>query len=252
MWAIIWREFRLHYTKIYWLISNFTSPLFYLLFFGLLFSKVVPPVSLSNKNFPYLHFFIPGLIVMQSFFVLSYTLALVNLDRRTRILQMVQSTSTHFYEYFWGRLVGVEFLIFVKIAVLGLVAVLFFEFNVSQPFYILLFILTLSISNFIWFGIGFLGGMIIKTEDIRDIILQLVTLPLTFLSNIYYPINNAPGILKYVIEINPLTHTTNLIRPLLLGISPSYVLSVLILIIYFLIVLLLIAFFLKKLALESE
>ncbi len=251
MWAILWREFKLHYTKIYWLISNFASPLFYLLFFGLLFSRTIPHVSLGERNFPYLHFFIPGLIVMQSFFVLSYTLALVNLDRRTRIIQMVQSTSTHFHEYFWGRLVGVQFLIFVKIVLLWVVAVLFFEFNVSKPFYIFFFILTISISNFIWFGIGFIGGLIIKTEDIRDIILQLITLPLTFLSNIYYPINNAPGILKYVIEINPLTHATNLIRPALLGISSYNIFSVIILITYFLIVLALIGFFFKKWSLEE-
>lgn len=246
MWAIMWREFKLHYTKIYWLISNFISPLFYLLFFGLLFSRAITYVSLGSKYFSYLHFFIPGLMVMQSFFVLSYTLALVNLDRRTGIIQMVRSTSTHFYEYFWGRWIGVQFLIFVKILLLWVIAFLFFDLSVGHPFCVFSVIITLSVSNFIWFSIGFLGGLIIKTEDVRDIILQLISLPLTFLSNIYYPINNAPGILKYIIEINPLTHTTNLIRPALLGISSYNIISALVLIIYFLIVLVLVWFFFRK------
>jgi len=252
MWAIIWREIRLHYTKIYWLISNFASPLFYLLFFGLLFSHAIPRVTLGNKNYQYLHFFIPGLIVMQSFFVLSYTLALVNLDRRTRIIEMIQSTSTHFHEYFWGRIAGVQILIFIKILFLWFVAVIFLKFNTTPIIYLLLVGLTLFISNFIWFNLGFILGLLIKTEDIRDIVIQLSTLPLTFLSNIYYPVNNAPGFLKYIIVINPLTHTTNLIRHALLGIKTISFSSAVILFIYFLIILCLTLFFLRKWPIHNE
>lgn len=114
MWPIIWREIKLHYTKPYWLLSNFSSPLFYLLFFGLLFSKAMPGIFLDGKNIPYLHFFIPGLIVMQSFFIFSTTLALVNLDRRTRVIDMINMTATSFFEYFLGRLVSVQGLTFMK------------------------------------------------------------------------------------------------------------------------------------------
>ena len=219
MQAIIWRELRLHYTKVYWLISNFIPPLFYMFFFGLLFSTAFQNVTFHGKVFSYLHFFIPGLIVMQSFFVMSYTLSIVNLDRRTRVLEMIHMTSTKFHEYFTGRIISIQMLALLKKSLLWLVAVLFLNFAVAGIFDIFLALIVFLVSNMFWFCIGVGFGIVIKTEEIRDIVLQLLTLPLTFLSNIYYPVYNSAGILKFMIAVNPLTHATNIIRPALLGCS---------------------------------
>lgn len=247
MWPILWREIRLHYTKPYWLIANFSSPLFYLLFFGLLFSRAVTSIHLFDKTIPYLHFFIPGLIVMQSFFVFSTTLALVNLDRRTRVIEMINMTATGFFEYVMGRLVSVQCLTFMKSLLLWLVAVILLGFPVPGSFLLaVLALVALIVSNSIWFGLGLALGLTIKTEDIRDIVVQLVILPLSFLSTIYYPVNNAPGILKLVIIINPLTHAANIIRPALLSISALNAESALILFGYFALTAVLAYWFTKK------
>lgn len=217
MLAILWREMRLHYTKAYWLIANFITPLFYLTFFGVLFSRTINIVEFHGSEFPYLHFFIPGLIVMQSFLVWSHTLALVNLDRRARIIEVITMSSTRMHEYFIGRLISTQILVLLKATVLFVVAVGFFGFSISTPYSIIVFIVLLIISNYIWFNVGFVIGLIIRTEDIRDIVMQLITLPLTFLSNIYYPTENLTGFLRIIVHVNPLTHATTAIRTILLA-----------------------------------
>ena len=246
MQAIIWREIKLHYTKVYWLISNFTPPLFYLLFFGFLFSSAIPRIGIDDKTLSYLHFFIPGLVIMQSFFVLSYTLALVNLDRRTKIIEMIHATSTNFYEYFIGRVLSVQFLAFMKILLLLLVADFFLKFPMTPFLSLMLVIGVFLISNLMWFNIGFVLGLLIKTEDVRDIVLQFLTLPITFLSNIYYPVNNIHGVMKVIIDINPLTHATNLIRPALLGTNTLNFQSVNILLVYCILTTMLVYFFINR------
>lgn len=217
MLAIIWREIRLHYTKAYWLISNFLTPLFYLVFFGIIFSGVVQHITIANQRVTYLHFFIPGLMVMQSFFVLSFTLALVNLDLRTRIIEMIHMTATSFSEYYFGRIISIQILAFVKIGVLYIFSRFVLGLASTSFFSLVIIALIFILSNFIWFNIGFTLGLIIKTEDIRDIVMQFITLPLTFLSTIYYPSANAPAGLKFLVFLNPLTHATNIIRPTLLN-----------------------------------
>lgn len=221
MRAIIWREIKLHYTKPYWLIANFLPPLFYLAFFGLLFSRAITLLSIDGKNFSYLQFFIPGLIVIQSFSIFSSTLALVNLDRRMRIIEIIHSSTTTFLEYHLGRALSVQLLALLKFILLISTALVFIKLPLPGLHnWIFIFIVFIA-SNLFWFNLGFVVGLLIRTEDIRDIILQLIILPLSFLSNIYYPINNAPPGLKSLILINPLTHITSLIRPLLLSIKVS-------------------------------
>lgn len=247
MWPIIWREIKLHYTKPYWLLSNFSSPLFYLLFFGLLFSRSMPGIPFVDKNIPYLHFFIPGLIVMQSFFIFSTTLALVNLDRRTRVIDMINMTATSFFEYSLGRMVSVQGLTLMKSLLLWLVAVILFGFPGNIPIAVMVIaLIILVLSNSIWFGLGFILGLIIRTEDIRDIVAQLMILPLSFLSTIYYPANNAPGILKIVITANPLTHAANIIRPALLGMGHGLVGSYLVLLGYFVLIMAILSYFIRR------
>jgi len=240
MRAIIWREIRLHYSKPYWLVSNFAPPFFYLLFFGYMFSTVFQKVSFENREISYLHFFVPGLIVMQSFLTLPYALSLVNLDRRVKILDMIHMTATSFHEYFSGRVISAQILALIKAVILWVVAVFLMRMISARAAGIVMALTVLMISTFIWFCAGFILGLLIKTEDARDIVMQFLSLPLTFLSNIYYPVMTAPGVLKYAITANPLTHATNLIRPALLNcptaeyVGKNYI-SILILLAYFIV-----------------
>jgi ABC-type multidrug transport system permease subunit len=207
----------------------------------------MPGILLEGNNIPYLHFFIPGLIVMQSFFIFSTTLALVNLDRRTRVIDMINMTATSFFEYFLGRLVSVQGLTFMKSLLLWLVAVILFGFPVNIPVIaVIITLIILLMSNIVWFGLGFILGLVIRTEDVRDIVAQLLILPLSFLSTIYYPAQNAPGILKFIITVNPLTHAANIVRPALLGIGNGPSRSLFTLLFYLTVVMVILIYFIHR------
>lgn len=232
MWAILWREIRLHYIKGYWLVANFATPLFYLIFFGFLFSNFIPAVPIGDRVFSYLHFFIPGLLVMQSFQLLSSTLALVNLDRRTGIIDMINMTSSTLTEYYAGRALGAQLQACVKAVLIAVLAATVFRMPLPAAGGLILAIVAFVIGNILWFNVGMVLGLLIKTEDIRDIVLEFLTLPLTFLSNVYYLIGDSAGLLKYIVGANPLTHMVNIIRPALLGLPGTDWTSALVLIGY--------------------
>jgi ABC-type polysaccharide/polyol phosphate export permease len=160
---------------------------------------------------------------------------------------MIYMTATSFFEYFLGRLVSVQGLTFMKSLLLWLVAVILFGFPVNIPgIAVILTLIILLMSNIVWFGLGFILGLVIRTEDVRDIVAQLLILPLSFLSTIYYPANNAPGILKIIITVNPLTHATNIVRPALLGIGNGPGQSLFTLLIYLVVVMVIVIYFIRR------
>jgi ABC-2 type transport system permease protein len=155
-------------------------------------------------------------------------------------------STTSISEYYIGRLVSTQLLVAVKTMVLFFVAVIVFEFPVFSISTLLVFIGLLIVSNYIWFNVGFILGMVIRTEDVRDVIMQLITLPLTFLSNIYYPTQNLTGFLRIIVQYNPLTHVTTAIRTALLAEEQLHHGSCIMLGIYIVVISVVLLLFLKK------
>ncbi|MDD5209460.1 MAG: ABC transporter permease [Elusimicrobiales bacterium] len=230
MLAILWRDLKTQYTKVFWLIANFCPPLFYLFFFALIFSSSMKPMMPGGPQTSYLTFFLPGLIIMQSFSVFQTTFSLVHLDKRLKILETIRTTRTTVVEYFFAKSIGAQVLAFARALLVYLIGVVFFHITLSASSFLALS-LTLLLSNAIWFNLGFVLGFMIETEEKRDIFQQLFTLPVTFLSTIYYSASNVPGGLAAFVRLNPLTAASNLSRGALLdpgfsGRADAYFLSV--------------------------
>lgn len=213
MLAILWRDFRTQYTRAFWLLANFCSPLFYLVFFAFIFSVSMPG---AGGGTDYLEFFVPGLIAFQSFTAFQSTFALVHLDRRLGILETVRNSRTTIGEYFLAKAAGAKLLALVKALLIYSAGALFFGMEFAARGLAVL-ALVIIVSTAFWFFLGFILGFMISTEEKRDIFLQLFILPVSFLSTVYYTAANAPAPLAALIRLNPLTGACNLAREALLG-----------------------------------
>ena len=60
--------------------------------------------------------------------------------------------------------------------------------------------------------IGLLVGSIAKTEDAAAAMANLVTLPMTFLAGVFFPLDSAPGVVRGVSKVLPLTYLADGLR----------------------------------------
>lgn len=100
----------------------------------------------------------------------------------------------------------------VLILILGLFAGIKFT-SLVTPVFVLCAMITVGL---VFSGVGLYLATIVRSGQTFQIIKTAVTLPLTFLSGAYIPIDMLPNSLKYVAYLNPMTYTTAFFRMIVL------------------------------------
>jgi ABC-2 type transport system permease protein len=100
----------------------------------------------------------------------------------------------------------------VLILILGLFAGIKFT-SLATPVFVLCAMITVGL---VFSGVGLYLATIVRSGQTFQIIKTAVTLPLTFLSGAYIPIDMLPNSLKYVAYLNPMTYTTAFFRMIVL------------------------------------
>ena len=66
-------------------------------------------------------------------------------------------------------------------------------------------------------GLGILVASRMRSQQSFQVVMQLLLFPLLFLSGAFFPVNNLPAWLGFVVRCNPVTYGIDAIRQLLLG-----------------------------------
>ncbi len=83
----------------------------------------------------------------------------------------------------------------------------------TTPLYILIAMIFVGIS---FSGVGLFMATIVRSGQTFQIIKTAVTMPLTFISGAYIPLDLLPDLLRYVAYINPMTYATAFFRMIVL------------------------------------
>jgi ABC-type multidrug transport system permease subunit len=81
----------------------------------------------------------------------------------------------------------------------------------------LLFWLTLVVTCFVFSFLGVLVALIAKSHQDMSVFMSLVILPMSFLSGTFFSLSQVPEILRIVLSLSPLTHTSLCLRAAELG-----------------------------------
>jgi len=76
----------------------------------------------------------------------------------------------------------------------------------------ILIIISVSLS-----ALGVLIASRMRSQQGFQIIVQIIIFPLIFLSGVFFPVNNVPDWMEFIVKINPLTYGVDAIRQLFLG-----------------------------------
>jgi ABC-2 type transport system permease protein len=158
----------------------------------------------SRGHIPYDDFFVPGIlaygVIATTFVNLSMGTAVL---RDLGVLKRMQGTPLPRWAYVTARILSACVVtLIMTVVVLGIgTAAYGLDFRAAQlP--ALLAILLLGTAAFTTLGIGL--TQFIPTAESGPVIINLVIWPLTFISNIWFPIDSLPAILRTIADIFPI------------------------------------------------
>ncbi len=192
------------------LATTLVAPVLYLLAFGYGLGRGV-----TVDGYSYLDFVIPGIIALTAM-TTSFNAAGMKLhvDRLFyKCFDEALMSPVSFFSIIVGKtLIGVVRGLMSTIALLG--ACFFFS---PLPAINVMFWFTLVITCFVFSYLGVLVALIAKSHQDMSVFMSLVILPMSFLSGTFFSLSQVPDVLKVVLNISPLTHTSLCLRASALG-----------------------------------
>ena len=224
IWTVFWRDFivlKRRMTK--FILSRMVAPMLYLVAFGWGLGR-----SIEVNSGSYLDFLVPGIMALNSMNISFNSITPVHAERIYH-----KSLEEYIIAPIWpdafviGKVLAAVLRGLISSAIIVLLAMAFGAHLTLTP----LFIIVLILNCIIFAEIGFLAAMKINTYEEMGQVNTYILLPMSFLCGTFFSTHALPDLLRYFIEILPLTHTSYLLRGLGNG-SEISLLSLLVLVIY--------------------
>ena len=187
-------------------------PIMFTLLFTFLFGGAI-----AGSPREYVQLLLPGIIVQTLVFITVYTGVGLNTDITKGLFDRFRSLPIWQPAPVFGALAG-DVLRYSLAALMVLVVGLLLGFRPGAgPLGILAALGLVLLFAFSVSWIWVIVGMLVKTPESVMTTSFLVLFPLTFVSNIFVPVETMPGWLQTVVNLNPVTHLADAARGLAHG-----------------------------------
>lgn len=126
------------------------------------------------------------------------------------VLRRYHTTTLKVWQYFTGNVISNGIIGILAVAFMFIAALLFFDLNMRGSYLILGSVVLLGTT--LLFGIGLALGGWAKNENQAAPLAQLVTLPMMFLSGVFFPTFLMPELLQNITKFIPLTPIIDSVR----------------------------------------
>jgi ABC-2 type transport system permease protein len=126
------------------------------------------------------------------------------------VLRRYHMTTIKVWQYFVGNVISSGIIGLMALVLMFSAAVLFFDLNMRGSYFVLTSIVVLG--TVMLFGIGLALGGWAKNENQAAPLAQLVTLPMMFLSGVFFPTFLMPELLQKITQFIPLTAVVDGVR----------------------------------------
>lgn len=220
MWGVwcVWKRYYAAFLKgiLYYLLTTFLEPIFYLLSFGLGLGALVGSLTTQGLHLSYRSFIFSGIIaqtvLFQGYFEGSYG-AFVRMYYQ-KIFQAIAITPITLSEVLWGELLWDSTKATVAAEVVALIGVLTGDFH---PACLLTILPVTFLSSFLFSAMGLAAAGHSRTIDELSYPQYLVIFPMFLFCGVFYPIETLPPFLQKIAWFFPLTSVNSIIRSLTLG-----------------------------------
>lgn len=126
------------------------------------------------------------------------------------VLRRYETTPIKVWQYFTGNVISNALVGLLAVAMMFVVALLFFDLNMRGSYLNLAFVVILG--TVVLFGIGLAIGGWAKNENQAAPLAQIVSLPMMFLSGVFFPTFLMPEVLQSITRFIPLTPIIDSVR----------------------------------------
>lgn len=126
------------------------------------------------------------------------------------VLRRYRTTTLKVWQYFTGNVISNMFVGLLAVVLMFIVALTVFDLNMRGSYFNLFVVVLLGTTML--FGIGLSIGGWAKNENQAAPVTQLVTLPMMFLSGVFFPVFLMPAFLQAITKFIPLTPIIDSIR----------------------------------------
>ena len=190
------------------LLSFSVNPLLYLFAFGIGLGRGIEVQGVS-----YLEFLIPGLISATSMLQAFAINVELNVARfYLKIFEEFQSAPISPLTYSLGEIFFGITRAFLSVFIILLIA--YFSnvrLNLAPEFFFFLFL-----NAFVFASLGLTSAMVIKSHGDQTLLTNFIITPMMFLGGTFFPVENAPSLVRPLLEILPLTIVSRNVRSIAL------------------------------------
>ena len=212
MWVVAYRELLRFVQERSRIFSSFAMPLLFLVIFGAGFNRIIGAMT---PGVDYIQFMYPGIIAMTVLMSSVMSGLSIVWDREFGFLKEILVAPFGRSGIVLGKAAGSATVAVIQ-GIVMLVLAPFLGVSLSPLMVIelipMLIIISLSLS-----GLGVLIASRMRSQQGFQIIVQIIIMPMMFLSGVFFPVNNVPTWMEVISKINPLTYGVDAIRQLFLG-----------------------------------
>jgi len=173
------------------------------------------PVEIEVHRTPrwgYVHYLFPGLltfaVLLAGLFGMGHAMVRY---RQSQLLKKLATTPLRRSTFVGAQITARALLVLLQMIVLVVVAALLFDLPLSLGAAAwMALVTTLGLLTFM--GAGFALACLVRTEDLMVDVISAVNLPLVFLSEIFFPLDDLPAPLRAIGDVLPSTHMVRLLR----------------------------------------
>jgi ABC-2 type transport system permease protein len=218
---ILWlRQIKRYFRSKARIVGSLGQPVLFMVAFGFGFGPIFQKAGQGN----YLQFLVPGVISMSILFTAVFSGLEIIWDRQFGFLKEMLVAPVSRTQIMFGRSLGGA-----TVAVLQGLVVLLISFTVGfrlAEWWLLpaaLAFMFLIAFLFTLFGTGIASVM----KDIQgfQIIINLIIMPLIFLSGAFFPLEGVPTLIKDIMVANPLSYGVDALRGSLVGIHQFHLMT---------------------------
>jgi ABC-2 type transport system permease protein len=204
------------------LASMLVSPLIYIFVLGFAFGGAISTVVAGEISMSYILFLAPGIIVSQFLTGGVYAGASIWFDKRFGMFEQILVGPFTKTQYITSKILSVA-LQGLAMAFLVLLLASPLLSGLSVNFLGILYIVAAWMFGSLLFGsLSIIVSTAIKTDEVLNVVFNIIMPPLLFLSSVFFPLENVPAFIRVLALANPLTYAADMFRAGMLGLQPSY------------------------------
>ena len=180
------------------------------------FAGITPALTLDarpvqSRNLTYVDFLVPGIIAMSIMQTGLFGVVFTFVQWKQRgILRRLMATPMRVRDFFFSQLVARMGTVALQLVVLLVVGLLVFRIHFIGNFLYLLIVGVLGGAIFLAIGLAISGYA--KSEETAAPLANIISLPLMFLSGVFFARSNMPAWLQSITQYSPLTYVADALR----------------------------------------